>query len=397
MKPRLLLLTLLLGFTALAPAADDDPRLLFAAALGRVADAPAIGVQVDISRIETANGADRRQSLQVTLAQRGKSDLYFRVLSGTDEAEVFSNATERAVYFVKRNQYVTETPAPPLVETFGVIGFAEIQTCAQWLGRYLQGDPALLDQATSVSLAPPKADANAVGGPMVVLHYADKDVECQFGTEAPPLLQAVTLRMAPTQPGQTTETQVKLALGQWQLDAPLEDARFQFVPPANARKITPNASGRAADPLLGQPAPQLTLDLLDGGKFDLQSLRGKVVVIDFWASWCGPCRIGLPIVSEVTGRYAERGVVFYTINRREPVPKIQRYLETTKLNFPVALDPQDAAAMAYQVTGIPRTVIIGKDGVVAAVHSGVSPNMKAELEKELDAALAAPFKEAAAG
>lgn len=397
MKSCLLLLPIFSVLASLAHAAEEDPRLLFAAAMGRIASAPGVGVQIDISRVETAAGSDRRQSLQVSLAQRGTSDLYFRVLSGTDEAKVYSNATERAVFFVKRNQYVTQSPPPPLLETFGVIGFAEIQAAAQWLGMFLQGDPALLDKATQVTLSAPAAEANAVGGPVVVLQYAEKAVECHFGTEAPPVLQKLTFRNVPAQPGQATEIRVDFALGQWQLDRPLDDGQFQFVPPANARKITPNASGRAEDPMVGQPAPQLTLDLLDGGKLDLQSLRGKVVVIDFWASWCGPCRIGLPIVNEVTGRYAERGVVFYTINRREPIPKIQRYLETTKMNFPVALDPQDVAAMAYQVTGIPRTVIIGKDGTVAAVHAGVSPNMKAELEKELEAALAAPIKEAAAG
>ncbi|NIA16464.1 MAG: redoxin domain-containing protein [Nitrospiraceae bacterium] len=151
--------------------------------------------------------------------------------------------------------------------------------------------------------------------------------------------------------------------------------------------------------LLGQPAPQFTLDRLNGAKFDLASHLGKnIVVLDFWASWCPPCRVGLPILTEVAAQYkkdpakkkadGKPGVVFYGVNLAEPTKTIQAFLEQSKLKFDIALDKTYKAARLYKVEGIPQTVIIGLDGTVQAVHIGVAPDLREKLKKELDTLVA---------
>jgi thiol-disulfide isomerase/thioredoxin len=112
-----------------------------------------------------------------------------------------------------------------------------------------------------------------------------------------------------------------------------------------------------------------------------------VVVLDFWASWCGPCVAALPLISEATKARADKGVVFYAVNQQEEVAAIKAFLQGKKLEIPVALDVEGAAAKLYQVRGIPQTVVIDKEGKVAVVHVGFSPQLKETLARELDALL----------
>jgi thiol-disulfide isomerase/thioredoxin len=140
-------------------------------------------------------------------------------------------------------------------------------------------------------------------------------------------------------------------------------------------------------PLQGKPAPAISVDALDGGKFDLADHQGKVVIIDFWASWCGPCVRGLPVVTEVAKAYADQGVVFYAMNVQEDAATIKPFLKKHKLDVNVALDTDGKVSEAYGVQGIPQTVIIGKDGVISKIHVGFSPKMKKILEDDVKKAL----------
>ncbi len=144
-----------------------------------------------------------------------------------------------------------------------------------------------------------------------------------------------------------------------------------------------------ASDLAGKTAPDFSLDLLGGGTFKLSEHRGKeIVVLDFWATWCGPCVYALPIVTEVTAAYKDKGVVFVAMNQAEDAKTIEKFLADSKLAIAVALDRDAKAGRAYDVQGIPTTVIIDKQGKVQVVHVGASPNLKVKLVKQLDDLLA---------
>jgi len=142
--------------------------------------------------------------------------------------------------------------------------------------------------------------------------------------------------------------------------------------------------------LIGEEAPDLVLPMLDGGKFDLSKHRGKeVVVLDFWATWCGPCVKALPEVMKATNPLKEKGVVLYAVNQGEEAKPIRKFLNRKKWNdLKVALDNDDLSSDAFLVSGIPQTVIIDKEGVVRSVHVGFSPNIGKKLRRELDEILA---------
>ena len=136
-------------------------------------------------------------------------------------------------------------------------------------------------------------------------------------------------------------------------------------------------------PLLDQPVPAMTLATLDGGELNLAELKGRVVVLDFWATWCQPCLMALPGVIEVTSELADRGVTFWTVNQREKPDVIRSLLAKKGWTLPVALDPQGKAGSAFHVQGIPFTVVIDREGVVRHVHRGFMPGQDVQLRQEI--------------
>ena len=155
--------------------------------------------------------------------------------------------------------------------------------------------------------------------------------------------------------------------------------------------------GEPWEALLGKPAPNVTLDVLGGGTFDLASFKDKkIVVMDFWASWCPPCRMLMPVFAEIVKAYKDKDVVFYAVNQAEPVELVKRFIESNTFDFPVALDSKQEASIAYKVDTIPRLIIVGKDGVVQSIHAGMEgttvkeaqDNARKRLTQELDKLLA---------
>ncbi|HPO14527.1 MAG TPA: TlpA disulfide reductase family protein [Candidatus Hydrogenedentes bacterium] len=142
-----------------------------------------------------------------------------------------------------------------------------------------------------------------------------------------------------------------------------------------------------AHPLEGKPAPGFQLPSLDGQQVELSSHRGKdVVVLDFWATWCPPCRKGLPIIDRLAKEFYGRGVVAYGINN-EKLPLVKEFIKEQGIDLTVLTDPSNAVFEKYMVNGIPQTVIIGKDGVIRKVHVGLSFNFEGSLRREINKAL----------
>jgi thiol-disulfide isomerase/thioredoxin len=173
----------------------------------------------------------------------------------------------------------------------------------------------------------------------------------------------------------------------WQIDQPIAATAFQFQPPMGAQLVdaffTP-----PPHPLVGKMAPAFQLNDLEGHPVSLASLRGKIVVLDFWATWCGPCVASLPLVSSVADSFKDKGVVFYAANLKETAGQVRQFQTEKTLIFPVLLDADGKVADLYQAKAIPETVLIDQTGKIQAVHVGYDPGIRKKLTGQLNDMLA---------
>ncbi len=141
--------------------------------------------------------------------------------------------------------------------------------------------------------------------------------------------------------------------------------------------------------LVAKPAPAISLQTLDGKKFQLSDHLGKIVILDFWASWCGPCLQAMPQVDKVAEEFADQGVVLFAINLEETPDKVNAALERLKLSPTVLLDRDGRIAEKYGATSIPQTVIIDREGKVARLYVGTSARFDEQLRTGLKGVLSA--------
>jgi len=185
--------------------------------------------------------------------------------------------------------------------------------------------------------------------------------------------------------------------GRITLDAELPEDTFVFQPPANAEKVEqfgppemPQAQEEQAEvELEGEPAPDFELKALDGSTVKLSSLKGKVVVLDFWASWCPPCRQEMPELEQLWQNVKDKNVIIFGVNQRESAEVAGQAADSFGVTFPIVLDSNGATGNAYGVSGIPTLVIIDGAGVVRGRHVGYRPGIGEQLEEEIEKLLGA--------
>jgi thiol-disulfide isomerase/thioredoxin len=137
---------------------------------------------------------------------------------------------------------------------------------------------------------------------------------------------------------------------------------------------------------VGQSAPPISLPLLatdNAEVLTLYSLRGKVVYLDFWASWCGPCRVSFPQLEELRQELGPRGFEVLAVNVDEFEPDALRFLEEVSVSYPVVRDGAGDTPATYGILGMPTGYLIDRSGTVRLVHQGYRKSDGAALREDI--------------
>ena len=170
--------------------------------------------------------------------------------------------------------------------------------------------------------------------------------------------------------GQPFKIRLELEFTHFQPGEPLEETNFTFDPPKKAKlaEVLP-VPGQTGSAFLNKQAPEFELKTLDGEVVTLASLRGRPVLIDFWATWCPPCRRELPSIAKLHADYKDKGLVVFGVND-EGKGTARKYLEKAELALPTLDDSSRKAHRAFRVSAIPVVFLIDKEGKVVRFFRG---------------------------
>jgi peroxiredoxin len=145
------------------------------------------------------------------------------------------------------------------------------------------------------------------------------------------------------------------------------------------------AGGASAVPAgeANAPATEFSLTSLAGQPVSLSQYKGNVVLVNFWATWCGPCQQEMPLLDQMYKKYKPAGFTLIGVNVDKEAPAVKELLARKPVSFPVLLDPENSVSRAYKVADMPSSVIIDRKGIVRYVHRGYRPGDENEYQDRI--------------
>ena len=400
---RLLSLAGMLIAAGLASAADPDPKAILDAA-----DQAAKRVQSVLYEAETqASGALRDVLPRLkgrVLLMRGPSDAAPRVRVDVDVSAAANPTDARKLQVACDGQAVTIVDHGRKAYGRETLprGQALLNPVAAIVLREFVAGAPFADEIKAKSLRYERTeDVGGVACDVLFVEYVDDNASTAlwyFGKE-----DHLPRRVDRTMNSANGPTTMSLLLAGLQLNPKLDPDALQLVRPAGyvdaSTGPSSNPASRPANPpqnrerpaLLenGSEAPNWTLQTPDGTAVSLKDLRGKVVVLDFWATWCGWCIKGMPEIEKLHQRFKDKPVAVFGVNCRERDPQKPRdFLAKQALTYGQLLQG-DAVANAYKVAGLPVVYVIGADGRILFSQIGFAPNLGETLAQTIEKALAA--------
>jgi thiol-disulfide isomerase/thioredoxin len=152
-----------------------------------------------------------------------------------------------------------------------------------------------------------------------------------------------------------------------------------------ALALAPELAASDAPLQVGAPGPAFQLNSSTGKPISLADLKGQIVLVNFWASWCGPCRQEMPILEQLNTKYHNKGVALIGVNVEPDSAAANTWLKATPVSFPILYDVDSKVSNLYEVQGMPNTVILDRKGVVRYIHRGYSPGAENEYLDQIRA------------
>jgi thiol-disulfide isomerase/thioredoxin len=131
------------------------------------------------------------------------------------------------------------------------------------------------------------------------------------------------------------------------------------------------------------PAPQFSLAARGGKTVNLAQYKGQVVMINFWATWCGPCRQEMPLLESIYKKYHKMGFTLLGVNVEPDAKPAEDYLKAIPVSFPILFDTKSEVSKMYEVSGMPSTIIVDRKGNVRVIHHGYKPGDENEYQDSI--------------
>jgi outer membrane lipoprotein-sorting protein/peroxiredoxin len=340
--------------------------------------------------VELSGGLESRLQLPVKLAVSNPGKLRIESNGPVGNTLIVSDGENTWMYLGPLNQY-TKTPAASSPEALmkslnpgisDMIG--KMQSKDPYLEVKLAGEEIIESGGVrhECFVIEAKLDKIDMPGDMKLVNgvmkaWVDKKTKLTWKQNATAVMQGGALR----RPAEMNQT---INLVSVKLNEPVPDSLFKFTPPEGAKEVKEfQGPVKANADLSGKEAADFKLSSLDGKEFSLPALRGKVVLLDFWATWCGPCRKDMPALQKIYAEFRDRGLVMLGMNVGEDKETVSKFLAANPLTYPIALAGQMEMLESYSVTAFPTVVLIDREGKIALYHvgSGSETEVREALQK----------------
>ena len=327
--------------------------------------------------VEITGGLESRLQMPVKLAASSPGKLRIESNGAVGNTLIVSDGENTWMYLGPLKQY-TRTPAASSAEALMKSlnpGIAEMignmQSKDPYLEVKLAGEEVIETGGRHYEcfVVESKLDKIDMPGDMKLVNgvmktWVDKKTRLTLKQTANAIMQGGVLR----RPAEMNQTINILSV---KLNEPVPESLFTFTPPEGAKEVKEfQGPVKANADLSGKDAADFKLSSLDGKEFSLQALRGQVVLLDFWATWCGPCRKDLPALEKIYGEFRDRGLVMVGMNAGEDKETVSKFLAANRLSYPIALAAGMEILQNYSVTAFPTLVLIDRDGKIVLYHVG---------------------------
>jgi peroxiredoxin len=161
----------------------------------------------------------------------------------------------------------------------------------------------------------------------------------------------------------------------------MQDSTPRFLKQTAMALVLLAGTAFAAD--AGGPAPSFTLAALTGQQAALSQYKGQVVMVNFWATWCGPCQQEMPLLDQMYKKYKPAGFTLIGVNVDKEAPAVRDLMARKPVSFPVLLDPANQVSKAYHVDEMPSSVLIDRKGEIRYIHRGYRPGDENEYQDRI--------------
>ena len=180
--------------------------------------------------------------------------------------------------------------------------------------------------------------------------------------------------MSSSNPKRSSASRLGFTMSGSRLGSTMKGAMAALVIASTAFAASGDASG---------PAPAFTLTALTGQQATLSQYKGQVVMVNFWATWCGPCQQEMPLLDAMYKKYKPAGFTLIGVNVDKDAPPVKELLARKPVSFPVLLDPANQVSKAYHVDEMPSSVIIDRKGEIRYIHRGYRPGDENEYQDRI--------------